>query len=296
MNNTPEQTIEAGPRSKIHAGWRSLLFPICFGALVLPLMAVARKLFAGKFSSLERGLIRQMTAMAAVLLATWLLARFVDKTSISSFGLQRELRSRHLALGLLWGVVSLSCLIGLLMASGVLHLGSGMLSGGDIASYAVRWFILFVAVGISEELLTRGYWLYSLTEAIGFWPAATLLSVLFASGHLYNPGERVTGILSAGLIGLILAWSVRRTGTLWWAIGYHTSWDWAQSFLYGVPNSGTKVPGHFLDSTISGPCWLSGGSVGPEGSVLVLPVMALLVYVLYRWTPQTEAARNGQVL
>ena len=67
---------------------------------------------------------------AACGFATWLLARFVDKTSISSFGLQRELRSRHLALGLLWGVVSLSCLIGLLM---IVMGGIWILQGLNIA-------------------------------------------------------------------------------------------------------------------------------------------------------------------
>jgi hypothetical protein len=35
-------------------------------------------------------------------------------------------------------------------------------------------------------------------------------------------------------------------------------------------------PGHLLSSSLHGPPWLSGGSVGPEGSLLCFIVIALL--------------------
>jgi len=36
------------------------------------------------------------------------------------------------------------------------------------------------------------------------------------------------------------------------------------------------VPGHLLSSSLPGPDWLTGGSVGPEGSVFCVVVMALV--------------------
>ncbi|HJY08331.1 MAG TPA: CPBP family intramembrane glutamic endopeptidase, partial [Bryobacteraceae bacterium] len=92
---------------------------------------------------------------------------------------------------------------------------------------------------------------------------------------------------AAGVIGLVLAWSLRWTGSLWWAIGFHAAWDWAESFFYGVPDSGGLAPGHLFLSTHHGPEGLSGGSAGPEGSALVFLVIGVLSVVLSRTFPST---------
>jgi membrane protease YdiL (CAAX protease family) len=83
------------------------------------------------------------------------------------------------------------------------------------------------------------------------------------------------GLLMAGFFGLLAAFSLRRTGSIWFAIGMHTAWDWGQSFFYGVPNSGIVATGHLMNSSLNGPNWLTGGSVGPEGSILVFPLLLL---------------------
>jgi hypothetical protein len=57
-----------------------------------------------------------------------------------------------------------------------------------------------------------------------------------------------------------------------------------------VNDSGFQAPGHLLNPHTQGPDWLSGGSVGPEGSVVTLILWILLtvaVVVLYR--PRTPA-------
>ena len=82
-------------------------------------------------------------------------------------------------------------------------------------------------------------------------------------------------------MGLILAYSFRRSGALWFALGFHASWDYAQSFVFGVPDSGVWLPGALLHPTIHGPSWLTGGSAGREGSVLALPILAVLALVTH---------------
>jgi uncharacterized protein len=135
-------------------------------------------------------------------------------------------------------------------------------------------------VGLSEELLTRGYLQTTLARGVGFWPAAVVLSLLFGAGHAGNGGEAIIGLVSAGTIGLVFCYSLWRSGSLWWAIGFHTSWDWAQSYFYGTPDSGTLVHGHLLVSHPLGASWLSGGPVGPEGSIFVFVVIAATVPVI----------------
>jgi hypothetical protein len=114
-----------------------------------------------------------------------------------------------------------------------------------------------------------------------FWPAALFLSGIFGVAHLGNHGENVLGILQVVATGLLFCLMIRRTGNLWFAIGFHAAWDWAETFFYGTPDSGLLGVGRFLNSSVQGPNWLTGGSAGPEGSVfafLIILVCAALIH------------------
>jgi membrane protease YdiL (CAAX protease family) len=114
----------------------------------------------------------------------------------------------------------------------------------------------------------------------GFWQAAWATSTLFGFGHTGNSGEAWIGIFAAAAIGFVFCVSVRLTGSAWWAIGCHAAWDWGETYFYGTADSGFVAPGHFLTtSPVGNPLW-SGGTVGPEGSLLVLCVIMLLLALL----------------
>ncbi len=120
---------------------------------------------------------------------------------------------------------------------------------------------------------------------MGFWPAAILLSCLFGLAHKSNPGETKFGLFSVVLFGLLFCLFLRRTGNLWWAVGFHAGWDWGQTFFYGVPDSGIPPYHNLFGSVFHGPGWLTGGSVGPEASVftpIVLVIVATLFTRVYR--------------
>jgi membrane protease YdiL (CAAX protease family) len=134
------------------------------------------------------------------------------------------------------------------------------------------------------------------TPRSGFWQAAWVTSTLFGFIHTGNGGENWMGIFAAALIGFVFCVSVRVTGTAWWAIGCHAAWDWAETFFYGTADSGLQPTGHYLTASPSGnPLW-SGGTNGPEGSLLVLGVILLLLaalLVIYgRKKPDTLAAAS----
>ena len=115
----------------------------------------------------------------------------------------------------------------------------------------------------------------------GFWYAAWVTSTLFGFVHTSNAGENGVGIFSAALIGLAFVFSIWLTGTAWWAIGCHMAWDWAETFFYGTADSGNVATGHFLTTQAAGNSVWSGGADGPEGSVLVIPVVLLLAAALW---------------
>ena len=114
----------------------------------------------------------------------------------------------------------------------------------------------------------------------GLWQAAWVTSAAFGFVHTHNNGENWMGILAAASIGFVFCVSIRVTGSAWWAIGCHASWDWAESYFYGTADSGFYARGHLFTSIPSGPPLWSGGAAGPEGSVLVFPAIFLLLAVL----------------
>ena len=118
------------------------------------------------------------------------------------------------------------------------------------------------------------------TPGAAFWQAAWAASTLFGFIHTGNGGENWIGIFAAALIGFVFCVSVWVTGSAWWAIGCHAAWDWAETFFYGTADSGMVASGHYLTTTLTGNALWSGGADGPEGSVLVLGVVLLLLAML----------------
>ena len=55
------------------------------------------------------------------------------------------------------------------------------------------------------------------------------------------------------------------------------AWDWAETYFYGTADSGMVAKGHMLSSAPSGNHLWSGGADGPEGSLLILAILALLL-------------------
>ncbi|HEV2134963.1 MAG TPA: CPBP family intramembrane glutamic endopeptidase [Terracidiphilus sp.] len=124
-------------------------------------------------------------------------------------------------------------------------------------------------------------WLHTQRSAgSSFWQATWATSTLFGFIHITNSGENWVGIFSAAAIGFVFCLSVWVTGSAWWAIGCHAAWDWAETFFYGTADSGIVPRFHFLTTAPAGNVFWSGGTDGPEGSILILGILVLLVIVL----------------
>jgi membrane protease YdiL (CAAX protease family) len=219
-----------------------------------------------------------------VTLATWIVSR-MEKRPLSDYGIPpRGIFGLRFWEGCLWGFAMLSAILLVLRVTGHFQIDSVALAGGAVWRYAIGWGAVFLAVAVHEEFAFRGYWLFAFARFRGFWKAALLTSFIFGLAHLGNPNENVLGILQVVWIGLLFCLMIRRTGTLWFALGFHAAWDWAETFFYGTPDSGLLGVGRYLNTSVQGPKWLTGGSAGPEGSViafLVLLLCALLVHLRF---------------
>jgi|SRR5450432_3341667 len=281
-----------GPEG-LRPGWGFLLYL----ALGFALMSGARFLLHPVMHRLTATLWRYLVQESAVLVSALVPAvamSRIEKRPFGSYGLPaRGAFGKAFAWGVVWGLVALSLLLLTLRGSGVFYFGSAALHGIRVIKFALFFALLFLLVAFFEEFLFRGYTLFTLSRGITFWPAAVGLSLLFGGVHLSNVGESWRGALSAALIGLFFCFTVRRTGNLWFAVGMHASWDWAETYFYGVPDSGTTAPGHYLNASFHGPAWLTGGTVGPEGSVLVFVLIAAMFVVFQFMYPARDAEASS---
>jgi uncharacterized protein len=221
-----------------------------------------------------------------VTLATWVLSR-MEKRPLADYGIPpRQAFGKRFWEGSVWGFAMHSAILMVLYASGHFQIDSVALTGSAVFRWAVAWAVTFLAVSLTEEFAFRGYWLFSMSRRMRFWPAALFLSAVFGVAHLGNHGENMLGILQVVATGLLFCLTIRRTGNLWFAIGFHAAWDWAETFFYGAPDSGLLGVGRFLNTSVRGPNWLTGGSAGPEGSIFAIPVLLLCALLIHLRFPK----------
>ncbi len=216
-----------------------------------------------------------------VFVATWIVAR-MEKRPLDDYGMPpRRAFGLRFWEGLIWGFAMLSAILVIIRASRDFQIDSVALRGAAAWRYALEWGLVFYCVSIHEEFAFRGYLLVTFVRRLKFWRAAILTSAIFAAAHLGNPGENFLGILQVFATGMIFCLTIRRTGTLWFAVGFHAAWDWAETFFYGTPDSGLVGVGRLLNTSVQGPNWLTGGSAGPEGSVIAFVVLLLCALLVH---------------
>jgi membrane protease YdiL (CAAX protease family) len=231
---------------------------------------------------------REGVSVLCLMITALVMARIENRT-FADYGLPAsEVFGKRFWQGVPSGFLMLTMLMALIAAFQGFTIGGVALRSTQAVRYGILYFFAFLLVAIFEEFSFRGYMQATLTSGIGFWPAAILLAVAFGAAHLGNSGEAVSGAVMVGVFGLVMAFSLRRTGSLWFALGLHASWDWGETYLYSVPDSGLMARGHLLNSVLHGAPWLTGGSVGPEGSLFVFPVLALAAVGIHFLFPATE--------
>ena len=288
--------VFVGPNG-LRAGWRVLMFialsAVLMGGFVL-IRAGGPEAFREAYKNQNQVTITPLLmggSEAITLLFLCIAALAMGKLEhrkLGEYGLPLRLALRKD----FWvgSLIGFSAISGTLLTIFLLH-GfhiTGLAIHGTAIFYSLfGWGIAFLLAGLVEEFLFRGYIQYTLTTGIGFWPAAFLMSGLFGLGHFFNSHENARGSETVVLFGLLLCLFLRRTGNLWCAVGFHLGYDWGQMF-YGVPDSGIVPYHNLLNSTLSGPQWLTGGMVGPEASFLTPLALLVVALIFRRYYPGTR--------
>jgi membrane protease YdiL (CAAX protease family) len=280
------QTIFLNARG-LRAGWRLLIFVGLFIGLGLVTDWMVQAIFHPKarpFLDPFAIINNDLQGLIQALIATWIMAR-IEKRSFRNYGIppMRKAFGRDYWAGIIWGLGAPSLVIGLIAAFGGYRISGLAIHGGTLCYFLATWLIANLILGISEEVQFRGYLLATAADGIGFWTAAVLLSVGFGALHyFFKPHERWEDFASTGLLGLFMCLTLRRTGSLAFAFGFHAAFDFANLFLWSGQNAGEYAVGHLLDTRWQGSQWLTGGQLGPEASWMVFPVIAAMFLVFDR--------------
>ena len=279
------KSVFVGPGG-VRAGWRFAAFFALWFAGDYVVGFVLNRVYTFSESGFTPAdiLLYKLADATYLLLASVLLVR-LEKHRTSWFGLGFARGSARLfGAGCVWGFAIVTLVVGAGWATGYIRFDGLAVHGAELWKYLALWLAGMFMVGLDEELQFRGYAMASLTRGIGFWPTAAFLSLAFGAEHLSKPMENVPDILNIVLLGLFLAYSVRRTGNLWFAIGFHASFDFFALAFYASPNTGTggvPLEHHLLDAHVDGPAWLTGGPQGFEASWLTT-LLALAMFLLLR--------------
>jgi uncharacterized protein len=178
------------------------------------------------------------------------------------------------ARGFLLGALLLTAVTGVLALVGSYQLvgWASVPEGTSRVAFFGRMVLLFLAVGIFEEVAVRGIIFRQLEQAIGTWLAMVVSALFFGFGHRGNPGATwVSSVAIAIEAGALLAAAYVATRSLWLPIGLHWAWNLFEGPVWGSRVSGNDIA-VLADARFPGPALLTGGAFGPEAG---LPAMVL---------------------
>lgn len=290
-------------QGRLRSGWRLLLhtfmvlfFTILFG-IPFTLIAGGAENLTGQptgqdYMSVQNRwfLISQLAFALGLTFATYLARRWLDKKSFRSLGLEIN---RWTGIDLLAGILIAGCMMGVIflieLAVGWLHIEGfnwQTENSSNLWQEIFRVALLFILVGWTEELLSRGYQLQNLVEGLNKPIGVILSSLIFAILHQTNPSFTLSAFIGLFLAGLFFCFAYYRLGNLWIPIGLHIGWNFFEGVVFGFQVSGLDNLPKFIQQNVAGPVWLTGGAFGPEaGGILAVGLLTGIGLLLgyQRW-------------
>jgi membrane protease YdiL (CAAX protease family) len=239
--------IFRGPNG-IRAGWRALIFlAIVVGLVAAVNLAVWLVMHFLLHRPLQFGTASLLSPVAAILsdgsifvftgLGALIMSR-IEHRKWEQYGLPLRFAFRgDFWVGTFAGFLAISTSLLAIFAFHGFHLTGLAIHGKTILTATAAWTVAFIFVGLGEEFAFRGYLQFTLTTGMGYWPSAILLSLLFGLAHAGNPGETKFGLFSVVCFAMLFCLILRRTGNLWWVVGFHTGWDWGQLSFTASPTA-----------------------------------------------------------
>jgi uncharacterized protein len=274
------RTVFFNSTAHLRAGWRLALWWAILIATKFGANWIADTLHLGEgravLDPLSLLVEDWLGTFVPVIVATVVMMKIERRTLADYYVPARGFVGKNFWTGAVWGIAAVSLLVGLIAVAGGYRITAVALHA-HVIYWVLIWLAAAASVGIVEEIAFRGYMLRTLADGIGFWPAASILAFLFGALHYFGkPHERWEDWASVALLALFMSFTILRTGSLAWAMGWHFAFDWGAIWFWSGRNGGEYAPGKLFETTWPGSDHITGGLLGPEASWFVFVVIALL--------------------
>ncbi len=279
---------------RFRTGWRLVLFfGLAFSALVLVSVAAIAFGYVPDLRDPPSLLVGTFITALPMLLAISVARRVLDRRSLASLGFPRRQMWWDLAAGFFISGVTMGAIFLLFRLAGWLDFDGFIWQTqppGVWVPGLLVMLLVFVLVGVWEEIFFRGYLFLNLEEGLNTNWALVLSSLIFALFHYNNPGgQSVFPMAGLMLAAIFFGYSFLGTRSLWLPIGLHIGWNFFENAIFGFPVSGLQTPG-LLQNTVHGPAAWTGGDFGPEAGLVLLPGLVLAGFLVYAYIRASRAA------
>ena len=307
MKNPLSNTKEG----RLRTGWRIFIFLLLFWAfasiifLIKPLFGeIGKREFLQNYSLI----IIAILAFGATV-SVFISRKYLDKKSFVSLGIMINKRTIQDILfgfflsGLMVGLFFvLLCTFNLIEYNG-LNFGDVQNVSNDSFNFVNFMSVISIGslsllllehilVGYWEELVFRGYILQNMIEGMGFKLAIIISCLLYGLIHATNPNAGILSSLIIVLFGYLRIYGYLSTKMLWLSMGMHMGWNFFQGPIFGFAASGHKKA-TLIDLTITSNIdWLTGGEFGPEGSVIVIPIILIALFIMNWYSKKQNRLSN----
>ena len=270
----------------------SFIFTVVYGVIIiaknppiLPDKTYIQEQFSGmtNFPAVCLQLI-QCICMIFFVILFW---KVWDKRKIKDIGFTNIKNSlKDLLIGLLIGATSFAIVAIILLSTKSVELVNSFTKPNFSSSLIIQ-LIIFIFVGINEELFARGYCMTVLKQTKISWVPIVVSSIIFALMHSMNAGISLLAYINLFLFGISMGYLFMKTKNIWMGIGYHITWNYFQGDIFGFLVSGNVTDSIYTIKTIS-PNIINGGNFGPEGGLVVTILLVITILITYKFLPNRE--------
>lgn len=284
---------------RLKAGWRILLFVFTFWGLTATVFAV-KPLFdpISKREFLQDYSLLIITILAiSATIAVRFARKKIDKRDLKSLGFKwTDTSLKDLLFGFFLSAAMAGVFFGLLLMFGLINFEGIQFEATNFSAVSYIEFISVltlgslalmllehILVGYWEELVFRGYLFRNMVDGMGLKISIIVSCLIYGLLHSTNPNAT---LLSSGIIvvfGFMRIYGLLTTKVLWLSMGMHMGWNFFQGPIFGFGASGHKHTALFVH-TPNGADFLTGGAFGPEGSLLIVPILFAVIYSMKKWS------------
>ena len=229
-----------------------------------------------------------------MIITLFLWVKFIEKRTPYSIGFINHNKIRKYLFGFGTGFGAMSVIIGLMTLAGTIKVNQSgvaeLAATGGVILYLFGYFIQ----GGSEEIIIRGWQFQVIGTRYKPWLGALISSLFFAFMHIFNTGVNVLYIINLFLFSSLLVLYIMNDGNIWSACGWHTAWNWTMGNIFGLQVSGvTDGNNSLLNLSSSGSQLLTGGVIGPEGSIFTTLVLLISTLFMALHIYRKESGKYG---